>query len=154
MEFEYVATSYNGMFVSGSRNFDTPSAYQLVNDCRPEGFNSSNAVLVANCISKSECGTQQNLTRNKDSPRISGGTEAIPKSNPWLVALFVNGTFQCAGTIINRKWVKINFSHQTRLSKFPVTFEWTLHSGRSSVYSIELSSFCSSVTLALHIYLL
>lgn len=116
----------------------------LVDECRRDEFNSSNVVLRANCISKSSCGTQ-NIAINKGSSRIAGGTEAMPGSNPWLVALFLNGTFQCGGTIMDEQWVKISFSHQIVHSKpgFPDSgFELGKGLNRAQF-------FCGSVALAL-----
>ncbi|XP_005413025.2 PREDICTED: transmembrane protease serine 9-like [Chinchilla lanigera] len=39
------------------------------------------------------------------SKRISGGSDCIPHSQPWQVALFYNGSLQCSGVLVHRKWV-------------------------------------------------
>lgn len=123
MEFVLEETSYNGTFVSVRYSPTTRlPIYRLEHKCIPEGFNSSNAVIRVNCIAKNKCDTQNDPAKIEDTFRVAGGTEATARSNPWLVAVFVNGTFQCGGTIISERWVKINFSYHIEHSK-PMTKE-------------------------------
>ncbi|XP_046456344.1 brachyurin-like [Daphnia pulex] len=46
------------------------------------------------------CG-QANVT----SGRIVGGTEAVPNSLPWQVALFIDDQYFCGGSLISNEWV-------------------------------------------------
>ncbi|KAI9558950.1 chymotrypsin-like protein [Daphnia sinensis] len=47
------------------------------------------------------CGTVK--TTNQD--RIVGGTEAVPNSLPWQVALFIDDQYFCGGSLISPDWV-------------------------------------------------
>lgn len=52
------------------------------------------------------CGDNQfDRVKNERSARVAGEHEALPGSNPWLVDLFMNGTFKCGGSIISNKLV-------------------------------------------------
>ncbi|XP_057368910.1 brachyurin-like [Daphnia carinata] len=37
--------------------------------------------------------------------RIVGGTEAVPHSAPWQVAIFIDGQYFCGGSLISNEWV-------------------------------------------------
>uniref|UniRef100_A0A0P5YUC4 Clip-domain serine protease n=1 Tax=Daphnia magna TaxID=35525 RepID=A0A0P5YUC4_9CRUS len=41
----------------------------------------------------------------KSSSRIVGGTEAVPNSLPWRVALFIDDQYFCGGSLISNEWV-------------------------------------------------
>jgi secreted trypsin-like serine protease len=41
----------------------------------------------------------------KMTPRIVGGTEAVPHSFPWQVALFIDDSYFCGGSIISNEWI-------------------------------------------------
>ncbi|XP_018016266.1 brachyurin-like [Hyalella azteca] len=41
----------------------------------------------------------------KDASRIVGGTEAVPHSFPWQVALFIDDIYFCGGSLISDEWV-------------------------------------------------
>lgn len=37
--------------------------------------------------------------------KIVGGGDASLGQFPWQVALYLNGVFQCGGTLVNNRWV-------------------------------------------------
>ncbi|EFX79603.1 chymotrypsin-like protein [Daphnia pulex] len=41
----------------------------------------------------------------KSASRIVGGTEAVPNSLPWQVALFIDDKYFCGGSLISNEWV-------------------------------------------------
>lgn len=80
--------------------------FSTIDKCPRNGSSSSNVLLRVKCIAKSMCGDNQfDSVKNEGFARVAGGHEALPGSNPWLVGLFMNGTFTCGGSIISNKWV-------------------------------------------------
>lgn len=88
-------------------------------NCPGKGPYSGNVVLRVKCIAKSECGdNKSDRVENEGFARVAGGHEAIPESNPWLVSLFLNGSFQCGGVIIGNKSVfKSEIGYNRPISK-------------------------------------
>lgn len=57
-------------------------------------------------VKRSTPTVKKDFTNNKEGHRNAGGTEAIPGSNPWIVGLFLKGTFHCGEMILDEQWVK------------------------------------------------
>lgn len=43
--------------------------------------------------------------KNNQGSRIVGGTEAIPNSLPWQIAIFIDDQYFCGGSLISNEWV-------------------------------------------------
>lgn len=98
-------SEYNGKYINyrGSRTSTTKK--QFINNCTKDGIN-GNAFLHVEC--PRVCGTVTiSGENNLNQMRIAGGREAALGSHPWLVGIYLNGTFRCGGSIIEKDRVKI-----------------------------------------------
>lgn len=59
-------------------------------------------------INQGRCGIQDIAPNNGVSPRIVGGTEAVPHSWPWTVFISDYRT-TCGASLINNQWLSIIF---------------------------------------------
>lgn len=103
-------TSYFGKFVAAvinELNGQIQVAIELVETCSRVESWSINTVLRVKCPEL--CGKLMKPKRGS-SFRIAGGSNANEKSNPWLIGLFVNGTFTCGGSVIKKDLVSPNYS--------------------------------------------
>jgi hypothetical protein len=75
---------------------------QVVEQCLDEE-RGSNIFTYVKCV----VGCGQPKKSAESELRISGGKKSGHSSHPWIVALYLNGSYQCGGSIINKKWVKM-----------------------------------------------
>lgn len=103
---EYQYFTYDGPYVTSKIRRNGAFEFEQVENCT-EQPNSRNVIMNVKC--PTVCG-QRFPHKNHQTDRISGGKEAAEGSHPWLVSLHINGSFVCAGSIIDRYWVKITFT--------------------------------------------
>jgi hypothetical protein len=75
---------------------------RLVNKCLKNDMESTNHYVHVKC--PHDCGA---ITASFNRARIAGGKDALEESHPWMVGLYLNGTFVCAGSILKRTSVEI-----------------------------------------------
>lgn len=63
---------------------------------------STNRLIHVKC--PHDCGS---ITASNNRARIAGGKDALGESHPWMVGLYLNGTFVCAGSIFKRTSVEM-----------------------------------------------
>lgn len=98
----YEPFTYSGKYITSVKYGFGLVGRTIVSNCSMPEVISRNVILHVKC--PDVCG--QRLFKNKDDPSWSTGL-AVTGSHPWLVSLHLNRTFVCAGSIIDRKWVKI-----------------------------------------------
>lgn len=98
-------SSYFGKFVTTVVKIldgEVHEAIELVENCSRVESGSKNTVLRVKCPEL--CGKLM-IPERRSSFRIAGGSNANERSNPWLIGLFINGTFSCGGSVIKKDLV-------------------------------------------------
>lgn len=82
----------------------------VVNNCYENRTEPKNHFVYVEC--PNVCGTvTSSINPNAGHQmRIAGGQKAAPESHPWQAVLYLNGMFKCGGSIVKRRWVRINSS--------------------------------------------
>ncbi len=106
----YEPSNYIGKYLT-TLNIHNHIEKVIVDNCSISGVQSARALLHVKC--PDVCGQQSDFQNNiHQQMRISGGKEAKSGSHPWLVSLHLNGSFVCGGSIIEKKWVRIESSYE------------------------------------------
>ncbi|XP_037024501.1 serine protease nudel-like [Bradysia coprophila] len=94
----HVETTYGGSYLS-QVTVDQPVS-KVVDKCSKDSVESTNVFVYVECPDYCGC-----IIDSTSQERIAGGKDASAESNPWIVGLYLNGKFVCAGSIIATRWV-------------------------------------------------
>lgn len=98
-------TTFNGKYLSSVEHYGR-QIYEIVEKCwESEMESTQNHFKRVKC--PNVCGTVATNSTNSAQMRISGGRKSDQFSHPWIAALYLNGMYQCGGSILDRKWVQI-----------------------------------------------
>ncbi len=133
----YEPSNYVGIYLT-SLNIRNHTEKEFVDSCSIIGVQSAPALLHVKC--PDVCGQPLHFQNNiHQKMRISGGKVATSGSHPWLVSLHLNGSFVCGGSIIEKKWVRIDSCYENHNSSY--------ENNNSSSSSNNFSDFDSSSLL-------